>query len=234
MNILKKAGQFIVLFIITLLISFVFTIGLFMLFSFLPSLFQPLNTIFWVSNGAIHFVFLLEVFLVLICFQVLSRLFKFPYAIEKLTKFLDIIKKYSYISFFIFMFLFYAVVIDTTFITSENIVVKRVFSPVGKVYSYSDVIGVSTGIYGSRDSLFMDGTGSFYYNIILKDGIQIGLSELSGANAKDYDVYELIEDFDHKVMKGSNVVKISSEDSLVYCDFDKQYKDCLERIILNK
>jgi len=234
MNIIKKILRYTTYLCLLVSVPLLLFFCCAILLAWVPSFFQSPNTIFWVSNGSFQLIFILELLFIIIWSVVLSRMYKIQFMTEHVySKIMEIMKKYKTLSVLGVIILMYAVVIDTTYMTSESIAVKRVFAPFGKTYSYSDIIGVNTGMYGSKQSFFVDESGSFYYEIVLNDGTKIDLSEFSGANAKECDVYVLIEEFDEEIMK-NNISKVSSVDSLAYCDFDKQHKERIEKIIMNK
>lgn len=58
------------------LITLIITLGLAIILSFIPSLFQPVDTILWVSNGSFKLIFVLEILVGIIFFIDFCKLLK--------------------------------------------------------------------------------------------------------------------------------------------------------------
>ena len=235
MHAMKKMAKYISFFCLLLLVPLLFLLVLTLVIGIVPSWFQPADTIFRVSNGIKFCLFLLETISVLVWFVFLSRRYQFGYVTEeRYGSLVASVKKYKVVLALALIMVLYAMLMETSYITPNTVTVRHMFQPRGKTYSYSDIIGVDTGIYGSKQSLLGDKTGSFYYRITLKDGTQVDVSNISGSTAgKDLDVYALLEAFDKNVMR-QPIAKISSLESLGYGQFDANDKACIERIIKNQ
>ncbi len=117
--------------------------------------------------------------------------------------------------------------VNQTYVTNERLIVKSTLNWTGSTYTYEDVIGVETGF---------DKHSEFYYYVTLVDGTKIDMNCLAAINADRYhsdDTYLEIYDFDMRVIK-SDIPKISVIDSMKYCNFDSEYYNRCEEIIMNQ
>lgn len=113
------------------------------------------------------------------------------------------------------IFLLYAVIFDIAVVTDHKIIDYGFFRPQGKVYAYSDVVKIDTGIYG-KSSLFdlSHPSGDFYYIIQLRDGTKIDLGQFSGSRTQE-DYRFLLEKLDKKLVN-QGIAKVSSLNNFKY------------------
>jgi hypothetical protein len=129
----------------------------------------------------------------------------------------------------------YLYFINIMCIKDESIILRSIFSPLGKEYSLEDVKEVETG-FNSKKKFFGSSKGTFYYIITLKDGKKIDINNFSSEGKKyEGDTYSAVEEIDKKIMEiNHEVVKTSSLDYYEYAGVADQYMDRFERIIKNK
>ena len=230
MKILKKIGFSIIVVLCTIL-TFIIIIAI---ATFLPHIFAPKGTMFWVIGDWFNLIFVFEILCIFLVPLILIS-FKKKKKDNVYTKIPKFLKKHIVLTVLIFILLFYMMITDVTYITPEKIVHKKYNKPFGKSYSYSDVIGIDTGFYGYKEFLSKS-KGEFYYYIIMNDGKRINLNNTGSVKEDtitDYDTYREIELIDEILMK-INLPKISSTDYIDFASLGDVYKKRIESIILNK
>lgn len=230
MRILKIIGT-----ILALLVGIVaLTLGLFVLIQNIQEkIFIPDKYLVWIFKGPYNrLVFIFEFYLLGFCMINIKKIKYNPDAVAINTWFINKIKKYKKKFILLNIILIYVIMVNITVITNDKIIDYSILKPLGKDYSYEDVVKVKTGFYGVRIPFFTD-KGEFYYIIELKDGSKVNLNDTLGGTYEELDTYEEIEIFDKDLMS-LGVEKESSLKNIDKCDFDKIYIDRFKRIIDNK
>lgn len=131
--------------------------------------------------------------------------------------------------------LLYICITNINVITNNQIKVMRWYSPVYQTYTVDDIAHVETGFIKSSFSITGQKTGDFYYEIYLKNGVKVDISQPTPRNEEKYEqhTYLEIEEYDAYLME-HNVKKISSEDHSEYNSLAQEYKDRFLKIVRNK
>ena len=110
-------------------------------------------------------------------------------------------------------------------ITEDKIIVHNILNLSGKVYNYSDVSEIYTGISNNKDH-------NLYYKIQLKDGKIINL--ISASIDSDNDAYELsIEHIDQKLLQIGvrKNIDLTNLKKFEYEDYNEEYNKNVKRIL---
>jgi hypothetical protein len=216
----------IVFWVLSLIFAIVFFLGIMILLSFIQQkLFLPPDYIMWTSNYPIsRLVFLFELYLI-------PLFFKQSFIVQ-------LVRRHKKLFVFANLILIYALMLNVSVITNNSIINHTFLLPKGKVYHYTDIVRIDTGVYEKKQylpfvNLFTHSKGEFYYILTLKDGITIDLNDV-GRTIDDKDVYEVFEEID-KSLVDRGITKTSNVESFQYFDKNiaKVYADRIEHILTN-
>lgn len=226
------------LFIFSLILILVLTIGLMILLSHLQSkIFLPEDYILWVFKYPVSaFIFVFEFYFIVIVFALML-----PKRIPIISGIKDFIKehkKWIYPTFTLAnLVLIYALIFNVSVITDTKIKDYSFFSPQGKVYYYSDIVSINTGVYGDRLYLpfpFAHPKGEFYYVITLNDGTKIDLNDTVGGTKKNQDRFKVFEEIDDALVNMGTKKIVNKENfELAKKDLAKIYTDRIKNILNN-
>lgn len=228
MKILKAFIKIIFIALVSLILSLV----LFLIIHLLQSkLFVPSNYILWVFKSPYYRVGLIYQYLIMFwLFSIFSK------NKRSLTSWLgQFIKNYKIPFILVFtianIVLIYAILFNVSVISDNKIIDYRFSSPSGNEYSFDDIVGIDTGVYGGRSS--NHSKGDFYYIVELKDGIKIDLTEIGGTK-NDEDPRFIIEELDI-IYVNMGINKKTSMDNFKYTkeSLSEIYRDKIKNILLN-
>lgn len=217
--------------ILLLILAVVLFIGVLFLLSLIQGkVFLPREYILWTFNYPVsRLIFIFELYLVV--FLV------FKGCLLAFLSFAKRNKKWFYPTFALAnLVLIYALLFNVSVITKNSIVDHTFLIPQGKVYRYSDIASIDTGVYGRKLSLpFTHSTGEFYYTLTLKDGVTVNLNDSVGGTKNDQDVYEVFEELDDTFVN-MGIKKTASMDNLELLEkhLDKKYSDRIKNVLTNK
>lgn len=142
-------------------------------------------------------------------------------------------KKWFYPIFtFANLLLIYALLFNVSVIKNNTIINHTFLSPQGKIYDYSDLVSIDTGVYEKRRfNPLVHTRGDFYYLITLKDGTAIDLNDIGGTK-NNKDVYEALEEID-KNLVNMRINKTSKIETFEYYDKNLIYADRVKNILTN-
>jgi hypothetical protein len=215
------------------IIYFMFGLALFfaiviMLAFIQEKLLIPQDYIMWIFKSPVsRLVFIFD-------FYFISLLFK---EIRVLTiQFAKRHKKWTYPIFMIAnLMLLYALLFNVSVITQNGIINHSFLVPQGKVYNFSDVINIDTGVYGKQRYIpLTHSSGQFYYIITLNDGTKIDLNGDAGGTQNDKDMNEVFEEIDNTLvsMGIKKTAKINNF-GLLEKRMDKVYSDRIKNVLTN-
>ena len=190
-------------------------------------LFLSQDYIMWVSKYPIsRLIFIFEFYLVFLLFKNLwSNVFIF----------VKRHKRWVYLTFLLInLVLLYALISNVSVITKNKVIDYTFFSPKGKVYNYSDIVKIDTGVYGKWRLIPFNNKGQFYYVLTLKDGTTIDLNgDAGGTNNRD--IYEVFEDIDKNLVdRGIKKTASMANFELFKKNLDQIYVDRIKRILTNR
>lgn len=129
-------------------------------------------------------------------------------------------------------FLIYTLLFNVCVITNNTIINHTFLSPQGKVYNYSDIVRIDTGVYDKRRfNPLVHTRGDFYYLITLKDGTAIDLNDVGGTK-NNRDVYEVLEETD-KILVNKGINKTSKIETFQYFNRNLIFADRINDILNN-
>ena len=142
-------------------------------------------------------------------------------------------KKWFYRIFaFANLVLIYALLFNVSVITKNTIINHTFLTPQGKVYNYSDLVSINTGVYKERRfNPLVHSRSDFYYLITLKDGTAIDLNDIGGTK-NNKDMYEALEEID-KTLVNMRINKISKIETFEYFNKKLIYADRVKNILTN-
>ncbi|MGG3564342.1 hypothetical protein ABES03_22395 [Neobacillus rhizosphaerae] len=210
------------------------SIGIFILIAFIQEeLFVPKEYIIWIFRSPYSgLVFIFEVYLFGAYFYVFNKEFRDAWRYGGFFKKYRKILLASITAFTIV--LLYTVITPVTVVKADKIVNYAFLAPMGKEYSYNDIVKIQTGVYGKgRSSVFGHSKGDFFYIIELNDGTKINLAEVGGT-PKDADERFIIEKLDIRLVN-MNVPKETSMKNFEYTkkSLGKIYTDKIRNILEN-
>jgi hypothetical protein len=131
--------------------------------------------------------------------------------------FLKRYKKQLVSSFLLINLVLYYVTITSVAIIENNKIINHTFSkPLGKVYSFSEIEKIHTGVYGKGLNLpFTKDKGEFFYILQLNDGTKINLNGAGSLPGVDQDTYDILQEIDIKLVN----MGISKESSMKNIQF---------------
>ena len=128
--------------------------------------------------------------------------------------------------------LLYCSATTVTYFTEEKIIVHTPLNPSGTEYGYEDVSKINAGFGTKNISIHeYERKGNFGYKITL-DGHEFNLS-LSTIGSREGDTYELLENFDKRLVELGIEKEIGSREH-ERCTLEQEYIDVLLRILDNK
>ncbi|MEG0469860.1 MAG: MerR family transcriptional regulator [Longicatena sp.] len=133
------------------------------------------------------------------------------------------------------LILLYVCISNINVISKDQIKIMRWYAPIYQTYTLEDIDHVETGFIKRTFSFTGQHTGDFYYEIHLKNGQTIDISQPTPRDEEKYvqHTYLEIEEYDAYLMK-HNIKKVSSEDNSKYNDLAKEYKERFLKIVRNK
>lgn len=228
-NLILKVFKKIFLLILSLLLVLVLSLVLFITIALIQEkAFVTQEYMMWVFKSPVsRLVLIFEVYFVFLFFK------------EFRTGAIAFAKKHKvwvYPSFlFMNSLLLYTVIFNVSVVTNNKIIDHSFFKPTGKVYNYSEIVSIDTGVYGNRSfNPFLNNEGQFYYVLTLKDATKIDLNGDAGGTQNHRDIYEVFEELD-RTFVDMGIKKTASMDSfeLVEQDLDPIYVQRLKRILTN-
>ena len=216
----------IIMMVLSIAAIIIFTIFVFVLFNLLQAeLCVPRIYLMWIfKEPASHLVIIYEIYAFIAFFYITNRDMK-----EIISRFIKWNKRFMITIFVILNIgLFYYILTAVTVITNNKIINYSITTPFGKEFSYSDIVKINTGVYGTGRT-----KGDFYYIIELKDGSKIDITQLGGAKNNEDERF-IIERLDKKWVN-MGIPKTASMDNFNYAkkELAKIYTDKIQNIIKN-
>lgn len=146
--------------------------------------------------------------------------------------------KKSFLPTFAFanILLIYVLLFNVCVITNDKIINHSFFSPKGRVYNYTDIVSIDTGVYGKKkfNVPYTDKSGEFYYIITLKDGTKIDLNGDAGGTKNNQEMNEVFEEIDITLVN-MDIKKTARTDNfeLLEKDLDRIYSNKIKNILNN-
>lgn len=218
-----------------LILTFILSIGIFVLLNLCIDLLAPKDYLFY-ETSLITTKFMLYAILILIViiFRVILKKFKINKT-EELDGYLLLWAKFKYFLIIIFLVIIYCFITSITFITKDKIIYRDPLHPLGITYNYSDVTKIETG-FGDKNFSILDykRKGEFYYRIYFgKKKVTFSVPTPNPSIKKyEEDTYLELEEFDIELKK-YNIKKIINKEYADACELDKVYCDRFNRIISN-
>jgi hypothetical protein len=218
--------------LLSFIIIFIVTIAIFAFIQWLQAkLFVPKNYIMWVVKPPVsRFVFIYEIYLFFGYFYFFKKDFKEAFlCFYKRNR-----NKFLLIFTIVNIVLLYAVLANVTVITNSKIIDYSFLTPQGKVYRYSDIVKINTGVYG-KGQILGHSKGDFYYIVEFKDGKKVDWANNIGAAKNDIDERFVLDKLDKRLVN-MGIPKKSSMANFKYTikSLDKIYTDKIKSILKRK
>lgn len=145
---------------------------------------------------------------------------------------LPFVKRHKRMILFINIVILYISFMNVTVFTTNEMISYTPFNPIGNVYQYEDVQEVKTGFYKHK-VFFLHEKGDFYYEMIMKDGTKLSISDTQTIEQYEEDTYSDYVVIDELVMK-HHPLKIGNTENSEYIMMDQIYIDRFKSIVNNK
>lgn len=235
-----KIIKSIIFWVLSIISIIILSIMCFALIIFIQSkLFLPKDYLMWVFKyPASRLVFIYEFYFMFLFFYIINKRlisFKIPF-VDGITNFIKKNKK-SFTAIFttINVILLYIIIVNVSVISDNKIKDYSIFSPLGREYSYEDVVSIDTGVYGNKIRLpFMHSRGDFYYIVEFNDGRKIDLNDSVGGTKDNGDMYKIFEDLDASFVN-TGIKKTASMENFEFFSqrVDKEYSDRIKNVLEN-
>ncbi|WP_062353537.1 7 transmembrane receptor [Bacillus kwashiorkori] len=213
-----------------------FTIGLFFLIGFTQeAIFVPDDYLLWIFKYPYsRFIFVYEFLLVfLLLYYLNKRLLNIKPKDNKSSR-----RKKKLVASFLLIFLLtatYTMIISVAIVKDDRIINYSPLHPMGKQYSFEEIINIDTGVYGKKLYLpFTHSKGDFFYVIELKDGTKLDLNEVGDPGDKE-DYRFVLAELDKRWVN-MGIPKQTSLDNFHYVqkNLDSMYSNKIKEILMNK
>lgn len=144
--------------------------------------------------------------------------------------------KTAFITVFVVLFCLCCCLINVTYVTEENIIVRTLLHPGGNKYDYEEIEKVEAGFGTKRIALFESNRrGEFSYKIYLDNRTIVFSAPSTNETIERYNenTYLELEEFDERLMN-IGIHKDADKEYSKYCELDDEYVERFVRIVENQ